>query len=82
MAAYGAELISVSQEDGGMEGARDLALARLKRALSELIVDGVQTTTPLFHELLEQPDIQAGRYNIHWLEKFLANGGMDQSGAG
>ena len=51
---------------------RDLALARLKRALSELIVDGVQTTTPLFHELLEQPDIQAGRYNIHWLEKFLA----------
>ena len=51
---------------------RDLALARLRRALSELIVDGVDTTTPLFHALLEEPDIQAGRYNIHWLEKFLA----------
>ena len=51
---------------------RDLALARLRRALSELIVDGVDTTTPLFHALLEEPDIQAGRYNIHWLEKWLA----------
>jgi acetyl-CoA carboxylase biotin carboxylase subunit len=57
---------------------RALALARLHRALSELIVDGVQTTTPLFHELLEQPDIQAGRYNIHWLEKFLAEAAGDE----
>ncbi len=51
---------------------RDLALARLRRALSELIVDGIDTTTPLFHALLEEPDIQAGRYNIHWLEEWLA----------
>jgi acetyl-CoA carboxylase biotin carboxylase subunit len=51
---------------------RDLALARLRRALSELIVDGIDTTTPLFHALLDEPDIQAGRYNIHWLEKWLA----------
>jgi acetyl-CoA carboxylase biotin carboxylase subunit len=51
---------------------RELALARLRRALSELIVDGVDTTTPLFDALLEEPDIQAGRYNIHWLEKWLA----------
>ena len=51
---------------------RDLALARLRRALSELIVDGIDTTTPLFHALLEEPDIQAGRYNIHWLEHWLA----------
>jgi acetyl-CoA carboxylase biotin carboxylase subunit len=51
---------------------RELALARLRRALSELIVDGVDTTTPLFDALLEEPDIQAGRYNIHWLERFLA----------
>jgi acetyl-CoA carboxylase biotin carboxylase subunit len=50
---------------------RDLALARLRRALSELIVDGIDTTTPLFHALLDEPDIQAGRYNIHWLEKWL-----------
>jgi acetyl-CoA carboxylase biotin carboxylase subunit len=51
---------------------RDLALARLRRALSELIVDGVDTTTPLFDALLEEPDIQTGRYNIHWLENWLA----------
>jgi acetyl-CoA carboxylase biotin carboxylase subunit len=48
------------------------ALARLNRALGELIVDGVDTTVPLFHALLEEPDIHAGAYNIHWLEKWLA----------
>ncbi len=51
---------------------RELALARLRRALSELIVDGIDTTTPLFHALLEEPDIQTGNYNIHWLEAWLA----------
>ncbi len=51
---------------------RPEALARLKRALGELIVDGVDTTVPLFHALLEEPDIQSGDYNIHWLEKWLA----------
>jgi len=50
---------------------RPLALARLRRALSELIVDGIDTTTPLFHALLDNPDIQNGRYNIHWLEHWL-----------
>ncbi|MCJ8139478.1 acetyl-CoA carboxylase biotin carboxylase subunit [Falsirhodobacter halotolerans] len=50
---------------------RDEALARLNRALGELIVDGVDTTVPLFHALLENPDIQSGDYNIHWLEKWL-----------
>jgi biotin carboxylase len=48
------------------------ALARLRRALGELIVDGVDTTVPLFHALLAEPDIQNGDYNIHWLEKWLA----------
>ncbi|PKP85571.1 MAG: acetyl-CoA carboxylase biotin carboxylase subunit [Alphaproteobacteria bacterium HGW-Alphaproteobacteria-2] len=50
---------------------REEALARLKRALGELIVDGVDTTVPLFHALLEEPDIQRGDYTIHWLEKWL-----------
>lgn len=47
------------------------ALARLDRALGELIVDGVDTTVPLFHALLQEPDIHTGRYNIHWLERWL-----------
>ncbi len=51
---------------------RPEALARLQRALGELIVDGVETTVPLFHALLAEPDIQSGDYNIHWLEKWLA----------
>ncbi len=50
---------------------RPEALARLKRALSELIVDGIETTVPLFHALLAEPDIQNGDYTIHWLEKWL-----------
>ncbi|MGB0968487.1 MAG: acetyl-CoA carboxylase biotin carboxylase subunit, partial [Halocynthiibacter sp.] len=50
---------------------RPEALARLKRALGELIIDGVDTTVPLFHALLEEPDVLTGDYNIHWLEKWL-----------
>ncbi len=50
---------------------RPEAIARLNRALGELIVDGVDTTIPLFHQLLAEPDIQSGDYNIHWLEKWL-----------
>ncbi len=51
---------------------RPEAIARLQRALGELIVDGVDTTIPLFRELLQNPDIQKGDYSIHWLEKWLA----------
>ena len=50
---------------------RTEAIARLNRALGELIVDGVDTTIPLFHQLLAEPDVQSGNYNIHWLEKWL-----------
>ncbi len=48
------------------------ALARLERALGELIVDGIDTTVPLFHALLQEPDLHSGEYNIHWLEHWLA----------
>lgn len=50
---------------------REKAIARLKRALSELIVDGISTTAPLFNALLEEEDILNGDYNIHWLEGWL-----------
>jgi acetyl-CoA carboxylase, biotin carboxylase subunit len=50
---------------------RTAALARLKRALGEFIIDGVETTTPLFHALLEEPAILSGDYDIHWLEHWL-----------
>ncbi|MCG6902993.1 MAG: acetyl-CoA carboxylase biotin carboxylase subunit [Rhodobacter sp.] len=50
---------------------RPEALARLSRALGELIVDGIHTTVPLFDALLAEPDIQSGNYTIHWLEHWL-----------
>ncbi|MFK7876998.1 MAG: acetyl-CoA carboxylase biotin carboxylase subunit [Paracoccaceae bacterium] len=50
---------------------RPEALARLNRALGELIVDGIETTIPLFHALLQEDDILTGRYDIHWLERWL-----------
>ncbi len=50
---------------------RHEALARLSRALGELIVDGVDTTVPLFHALLREEAVQTGGYNIHWLENWL-----------
>ena len=50
---------------------RPEALARLARALGELIVDGVDTTIPLFHALLQEEAVQTGNYNIHWLEHWL-----------
>jgi acetyl-CoA carboxylase biotin carboxylase subunit len=51
---------------------RNECLMRLKRALSEFVIDGIETTIPLFADLINQPDIQNGVYDIHWLEKYLA----------
>ncbi len=50
---------------------RNECLMRLKRALGEFVIDGIETTIPLFNELIRQPDIANGLYDIHWLEKFL-----------
>ena len=50
---------------------RPEALARLGRALGELIIDGIDTTVPLFHALLAEEAVQTGNYNIHWLEHWL-----------
>ncbi len=50
---------------------RPEALARLQRALGELIIDGIDTTIPLFRELLHEDAILTGNYDIHWLEKWL-----------
>ncbi len=52
---------------------REECLMRLRRALDEFVVDGIHTTLPLFRDLVSNPDIQAGNYDIHWLEHYLAN---------
>ncbi len=51
---------------------RTECLMRLRRSLSEFVIEGVETTIPLFQRLLSEPDIIDGHYDIHWLEKFLA----------
>ena len=50
-------------------------IARLRRCLAEMVVGGIETTIPLFQELLAQPDIIEGRYDIHWLEQWMKAGG-------
>jgi acetyl-CoA carboxylase biotin carboxylase subunit len=51
---------------------RNECLMRLRRALDEFVVEGVETTLPLFRTLVRNPDIANGHYDIHWLERFLA----------
>ncbi len=55
---------------------RSECLMRLKRALDEFVVDGVETTLPLFRALAQEKDVIDGEYHIHWLEEFLARGGL------
>jgi acetyl-CoA carboxylase biotin carboxylase subunit len=56
---------------------RSECLMRLRRALDEFVVDGIDTTLPLFRTLVRNSDIINGDYDIHWLEKFLRDGGME-----
>jgi acetyl-CoA carboxylase, biotin carboxylase subunit len=51
---------------------RNECLMRLKRALGEFVVDGIETTIPLFTSLISEPDIVDGNYDIHWLQNHLA----------
>ncbi|HET9148203.1 MAG TPA: acetyl-CoA carboxylase biotin carboxylase subunit [Acetobacteraceae bacterium] len=53
---------------------RPEAIARMSRALEEFAVVGIKTTIPLHRRILEDRSFIAGDYNIHWLERFVANG--------
>ncbi|WP_411288745.1 acetyl-CoA carboxylase biotin carboxylase subunit [Phenylobacterium sp.] len=50
---------------------REECLARLNRCLGEMVVGGIETSIPLFQELIHQPDIISGTYDIHWLERWM-----------
>ena len=51
---------------------RGECLMRLRRALDEMVVEGIETTLPLFRALVREPAIIDGDYHIHWLEQYLA----------
>jgi len=51
---------------------REECIARLNRCLGEIVVGGIDTNITLFQDLIHQPDILAGDYNIHWLERWMA----------
>ena len=50
---------------------RNGCLMRLKRALDEFVIEGVETTIPLHQRIIANSDFIDGQYNIHWLENFL-----------
>jgi acetyl-CoA carboxylase, biotin carboxylase subunit len=50
---------------------REEAIARMRRSLAEMVVGGIETNIPLFQDLLVDPDIVAGQYDIHWLERWI-----------
>src|SRR6267154_1157880 len=51
---------------------RDQAIRRMRIALSEMAIEGIETTLPLFRALVREPGIIDGDYHIHWLEQYLA----------
>ena len=51
---------------------REGCIMRLRRALEEMVVDGVRTSIPLHQQLLREPDVLNGDYSIKWLEEWLA----------
>jgi len=54
------------------DATREGCLQRLRRALAEYVIGGIDTTIPLHQRIVDDPDFAAGNYDIHWLERFLA----------
>ena len=53
---------------------RNECLMRLRRALEEYVITGVETTIPFHLKLIANVEFANGAYDIHWLEKFIAEG--------
>ena len=52
---------------------REECLMRLRRALEEYVIGGIETTIPLHQRLLDDPDFRRGTYDIGWLERWLSH---------
>ena len=54
---------------------RDLAIARMRRALDAMVIEGIKTTIPLHLKIMDNPDFQAGNISTRFMEDFLAENG-------
>jgi acetyl-CoA carboxylase biotin carboxylase subunit len=52
---------------------RDDCIMRLKRALDEIVISGIETTIPLHQRIVDNPAFTSGDYDIHWLENFVSS---------
>ena len=50
---------------------RDSCLARLDRALSEFVIEGIKTTIPFYQEIIKEKEFLSGDYDIHWVESYM-----------
>ena len=55
---------------------REIAIARMKRALGEFTIHGIKTTIPFQQEILNHPDFESGNYDIGWVGRFLEEKGL------
>ncbi|MDB4727137.1 acetyl-CoA carboxylase biotin carboxylase subunit, partial [bacterium] len=55
---------------------REVAIARMKRALAEFTIRGIKTTIPFQQEIIDHPDFINGKYDIAWVEKYLKEKGL------
>jgi acetyl-CoA carboxylase biotin carboxylase subunit len=54
---------------------RDLAIARMKRALEAMVIEGIKTTIPLHMKIMDDPKFRAGEISTSFMEHFLAQNG-------
>ena len=52
---------------------RDIAIARMKRALNEFLIEGIKTTIPFQLEVIDHAAFKNGNYSIRWVEDYLAS---------
>ena len=57
---------------------RELAIARMRRALEAMVIEGIKTTIPLHLKIMNDPDFQAGNISTRFLEDFLAGKGVKE----
>src|SRR5919205_1379446 len=60
---------------------RELAIARMKRALEAMVIEGIKTTVPLHQRIMEDPEFQSGDYSTKFMERYAAKNGRKTESA-